>query len=150
MRVSPIETPGINGANVLRIVRRAPVRLKSRSETLCKEKTRSSWHRETVFSRKRRLEPETRWHLFFRPHTVVTRMTTSRLVAVPSRGSLGRSWLRMWRMVYPQWWLRIVLNLRTRWPPLLPLARPCVLLREPRFPALLLELNGSPKSFAFS
>lgn len=34
MRVSPVETPGMNGANVLRIVRRAPVcipvRLKSR------------------------------------------------------------------------------------------------------------------------
>lgn len=47
MRVSPIETPGTNGANVLRIVRRAPVcipvRLKSRSETLRKEKSQSSW-----------------------------------------------------------------------------------------------------------
>lgn len=66
MRVSSIETPGMNGANVLRIVRRAPacipVRLKSRSETLCKEKSQSSWHRETVFRRQRRLEPGTRWH----------------------------------------------------------------------------------------
>lgn len=55
-------------------------------------------------------------------HTVVTLITTSRLAAL-IRGSLGRSWLRMCKMVYPQWWFRIVLNLRLcRLPPLL--ARP--------------------------
>lgn len=82
-------------------------------------------------------------------HTVVTLITTSRLAAALIRGSLGRSWLRMCKMVYPQWWFRIVLNLLLCRPPLL-LARPWGLPREPRAPVLLLELTGSPKSFDFS
>lgn len=82
-------------------------------------------------------------------HTVVTLITTSRLAAALIRGSLDRSWLRMCKMVYPQWWLRIVLNLRLWRAPLL-LARLWGVPREPRAPALLLELTGSPKSFDFS
>ncbi len=56
-------------------------------------------------------------------HTVVTLITTSRLAAALIRGSLGRSWLRMCKMVYPQWWFRIVLNLL--------LCRPLLLLARP-------------------
>lgn len=82
-------------------------------------------------------------------HTVVTLITTSRLAAALIRGSLGRSWLKMCKMVYPQWWFRIVLSLLLCRPALL-LARPWGLPREPRAPVLLLELTGSPKSFDFS
>lgn len=82
-------------------------------------------------------------------HTVVTLITTSRLAAALIRGSLGLSWLRMCKMVYPQWWFRIVLSLLLCRPPPL-LATPWGLEREPRAPVLLFELSGSPKSFDFS